>query len=122
MKPDYGALTRLSEAIACNGYYVFTPDAGNSGMLVKGRMFAPAIGISEDPVTGNANGPLGAYLVHHKLVKHNGKCFQFSARQGEAMGRAGTVGVEVRIEQDEPVEVKISGDAIVVFQTELVIP
>ncbi|GMQ62139.1 hypothetical protein AN2V17_13700 [Vallitalea sp. AN17-2] len=34
-------------------------------------MFAPAIGINEDPVTGNANGPLGAYIVHHKLVKHN---------------------------------------------------
>ena len=31
-------------------------------------MFAPAIGIPEDPVTGNGHGPLGAYLVRHGIV------------------------------------------------------
>ncbi len=121
LKPDYGALMRLSEAISCNGYYVFTPDTGDSGVLIKGRMFAPAIGINEDPVTGNANGPLGAYLVHHRLVRHNGEMFQFLARQGEAIGRAGTVGVQVKIEKDEPVQVKVSGNAVVAFQAEMVL-
>ncbi|WP_339362828.1 PhzF family phenazine biosynthesis protein [Vallitalea maricola] len=61
----------MSEIIECNGYYVFTQDSKDENILVEGRMFAPAIGINEDPVTGNANGPLGAYIVHHKLVKHN---------------------------------------------------
>lgn len=49
----------------------FTVNSQDSDILIHGRMFAPAIGINEDPVTGNANGPLGAYLVHHNLVKHN---------------------------------------------------
>ena len=39
--------------------------------------FHPAIGINEDLVTGNANGPLGAYLVYYKLVKTNGSEFYF---------------------------------------------
>jgi PhzF family phenazine biosynthesis protein len=98
---------------------VFTLDSKESGILVKGRMFAPAIGINEDPVTGNANGPLGAYLVHHNIAAHNGSVFRFNARQGEAIHRAGTIGVEVLIEQGEPKEVKISGNAIIAFQSEM---
>jgi PhzF family phenazine biosynthesis protein len=119
IKPDFSALIKLSEIIGCNGYYVFTLDSMESDILVKGRMFAPAIGIYEDPVTGNANGPLGAYLVHYKIVSHNGSIFRFNARQGEAMGRAGTIGVEVSIKQGEPKEVKISGNAVIAFQSEL---
>lgn len=120
LKPNYDALTQLSQVINCNGYYVFAFDSENKDILIHGRMFAPAIGINEDPVTGNANGPLGAYLVHHHLVKHNGKAFTFKAIQGESINRAGIIEVEVRIEENEPVEVKVSGSAVIVFQTELV--
>lgn len=119
LRPDYGALSELSGTIGCNGYYVFTPDSDTDDILINGRMFAPAIGINEDPVTGNANGPLGAYLVHHKLVKHSGDVFRFNARQGEAIGRAGTVNVEVEIENGEPACVRISGKAVIVFQAVL---
>lgn len=121
LKPNYQALSSLSKTIQCNGYYLFTPDSDRDGIMFKGRMFAPAIGINEDPVTGNANGPLGAYLVHHKLVKHDGSSFAFNAMQGEAIGRAGIIRVEVKIDRHEPVEVKVAGQAVVVFQTELII-
>lgn len=121
LKPNYNSLSKLSEIIECNGYYVFTQDSKEENILVKGRMFAPAIGINEDPVTGNANGPLGAYLVHHKLVKYNKSFFRFNAKQGEAIDRAGIIEVEVGIENEEPVEVKISGEAVTVFQSELII-
>jgi PhzF family phenazine biosynthesis protein len=119
LMPDYSALAKLSEVIGCNGYYVFTLDSKESDILIRGRMFAPAIGIYEDPVTGNANGPLGAYLVHYKIAAHKGEIFRFNARQGEAIHRAGTIGVEVHLEQGQPKEVRISGNATVVFQTEL---
>jgi PhzF family phenazine biosynthesis protein len=81
LKPNYDMLVRLSQSIQCNGYYVFTKASEESEILIHGRMFAPAIGINEDPVTGNANGPLGAYLVHHNFVRHDGKTFSFKAMQ-----------------------------------------
>lgn len=118
LTPDFTSLSKLSRLIDCNGYYVFTLDSG-SDPLIHGRMFAPAIGINEDPVTGNANGPLGAYLVHHRLVKHDGSIFRFNAVQGEAIGRKGKMGVEVKIEEGQPGEVKIKGEAVIVFKTEL---
>ena len=119
LQPDYNALSKLSKIIKCNGYYVFTVDSKDSDILIHGRMFAPAIGINEDPVTGNANGPLGAYLVHHNLVKHNNSLFRFKAKQGEAIKKPGIIEVEVKIEDNEPVEVKVAGNAVIIFKSEL---
>ncbi len=118
LSPDLSKLSNLSSEIGCNGYYVFTlhPDEKT---LVHGRMFAPAIGIAEDPVTGNANGPLGAYLVYFNIVKTDGMEFSFEAVQGEAIGRAGKMQVLVKINNNEPVEVKIIGDAVIVFSANI---
>ncbi len=117
LAPDMALLTELSNIISCNGYYVFTFDSGDRDILVAGRMFAPAIGITEDPVTGNANGPLGAYLVHNKLVDTRKNQFQFKAKQGQAMGRPGMIEILVTIEDQQPQLVQITGDAVVVFRT-----
>lgn len=119
LQPDYTLLSKLSETIECNGYYIFIVNEEDSDILVHGRMFAPAIGINEDPVTGNANGPLGAYLVHHKLVHHNKSSFKFKAVQGEAIKRAGVIEVDVKVENMEPVEVKVSGNAVIAFKSEI---
>jgi PhzF family phenazine biosynthesis protein len=118
LQPDLAALSRISEAICCNGYYTFTLDPKNEP-FVHGRMFAPAIGIPEDPVTGNANGPLGAYLVHVGLADSTKDVFSFEAIQGEAIGRPGTMTVNVSIADKKPVSVQIVGNAVVVFSTEI---
>lgn len=121
LTPDYDGLTRLSSDIGCNGYYVFTLNPEDPEVLIHGRMFAPAIGINEDPATGNANGPLGAYLVHHHLVKHDQTLYRFRAKQGEAIKRPGMIQVEVDIAHNEPVGVRISGNAVIAFQSEIIL-
>jgi PhzF family phenazine biosynthesis protein len=117
--PNNQALIELSALIKCNGFFVFTFDTNNKNVLTNGRMFAPAIGINEDPVTGNANGPLGGYLIQNKIVKSNGNLFEFSAMQGEAIDRLGTMQVSVTVENDLPVLIRIKGDATVIFRTEI---
>ncbi|MFA7420353.1 MAG: PhzF family isomerase [Melioribacteraceae bacterium] len=119
LNPNMDALASISKEINCNGYFVFTFDTNEKDILTKGRMFAPAIGINEDPVTGNANGPLGAYLVYHKLVKPNGSKFCFKGKQGEAINRTGIVEVEVEVENELPQKVKVGGNAVVVFKTQI---
>lgn len=117
--PNMDDLKTLSKTIGCNGYFTFTFDSDNKEILTYGRMFAPAIGISEDPVTGNANGPLGGYLVHHKLVTPQNNSFAFTGRQGEQMGRLGEIRVRVEIDNDFPNKIKIMGDACVIFRSEM---
>jgi len=85
-------------------------------------MFAPVLGIGEDPVTGTAYGPLGIYLVRNALTRHDGSSMRFRARQGEAMGRPGTVSVEVAIERGAAVRVRVGGRAIVAFEAKLNLP
>lgn len=119
LEPDFLALVAISKEITCNGYFVFTFDSDEKDVLTHGRMFAPAIGIQEDPVTGNANGPLGAYLVHNKLVDYQSKQFRFKGKQGEKMGREGYIEVIVDVKNQKPQLVKIVGEAVVVFKTEL---
>lgn len=119
IKPDLDALKKLSRIIGSNGFHIFSLGPGDSDFLAHGRMFAPAIGINEDPVTGNANGPLGAYLVRHQLVKTNDTAFGFRAKQGEAMGRPGIVHVEVQTQPNGRFEVSVGKDAVIVFRADL---
>jgi PhzF family phenazine biosynthesis protein len=116
LRPDLSRLIEISGDIDCNGYYVFTLETDVGDILAHGRMFAPAIGIAEDPVTGNANGPLGAYLVKHRMATPVDGVFSFRAQQGEALGRPGVVEVSVDVQGSEPREVRVAGRAVIVFQ------
>lgn len=120
LRPDPDALTAISRDIGSNGFHFFVLTNGASQPLTECRMFAPAVGILEDPVTGNANGPLGAYLVRNNLVAHNGHELTFWSSQGVAMGRPGRVRVSVRIENGEPTAVEIGERAVIVFEGRLV--
>lgn len=119
LQPDLMRLTSISKKIRCNGFFVFTFDSDDHDILTHGRMFAPAIGIPEDPVTGNANGPLGAYLVQHNILKAPGGTITFKGKQGEAIGRPGIVTVTVEVKDGKPSRVQVGGDATIAFRTEM---
>lgn len=124
LAPDMPALARLSREIGCNGYYPFTLDDPDPGTKSHGRMFAPAIGILEDPVTGNASGCLGAYLLHHHIVDPgtDGE-LSFTAGQGAEKGRPGKVRVEAKRSADAAsIDVRIAGEAVVVFSGKMLLP
>lgn len=120
LEPNLDELIKISKLIRCNGYYVFTLSPG-AEILAHGRMFSPAIGVKEDPVTGNANGPLGAYMVHYGICKElqGENEFDFTIMQGEAIGRAGSMKVHVDIEDGVPKLVQLTGEAVIVFETEI---
>jgi len=119
LSPSYNDLAQLSKEINCNGYFVFTFDSNDQDILTYGRMFAPAIGINEDPVTGNANGPLGGYLVQNNLVNFKNNEFEFNGKQGEKIDRLGVIKVKVSIEDNKPTLIQIKGDAVIVFRAEV---
>lgn len=117
--PDFEKLRTISSKIKCNGFFLFTMDSPNDEILTHCRMFAPAIGINEDPVTGNGNGPLGAYLIKYNLTEHDGKSFSFKSKQGESMGREGLAEVHVKIKNKIPIEVTVGGSVVEVFKAVL---
>jgi len=122
MKPDFARLATLSAQLGASGHFVFTTDSGIDGCLTLSRMFCPAIGIPEDPVSGNAHGLLGAYLLHHGLLPRTGDRAQFSGAQGQYQQRPGQVDVELEFDGNALNAVWISGSAAMVFETTIALP
>ncbi|KRN97989.1 PhzF family isomerase [Companilactobacillus kimchiensis] len=118
LEPDLEALKAITPEINCNGYFVFTMNPSQKD-LIHGRMFSPANGINEDPVTGNANGPLGAYLVKYGLIETQGNILEFNVIQGEKINRTGTMLVRVHLDNGQPVKIQIVGNAVIAFSTTL---
>ncbi len=85
------AVKRASPRGLAEAAYIFTTKTVDRGSTVHGRMYAPWQGIAEDPATGSANGPLGAYLVRHGLS--DGKLIV--SEQGYEMGRPSLLYVRV---------------------------
>ena len=95
LKPDLARLTTLSAQIGAAGYFVFTLTPAARDHLTESRMFCPALGIAEDPVSGNAHGLLGAYLAHLGLLSRDGERARFCGIQGHSLHRPGRVEVEL---------------------------
>jgi trans-2,3-dihydro-3-hydroxyanthranilate isomerase len=74
--------------------YVFAMSGERSGSHVHGRMFDEGLGIGEDPATGGAQGPLGAYIVAHELVRVE-PTTRIRVEQGFEIGRPSILDIEV---------------------------
>ena len=92
--------------------FIFSPDSGNGQATAYSRMFAPGYGITEDPATGGASGPLGCYLVRNKVVKPERAGAMLSV-QGVKMGRPSYIHIAIGVEQDEIVSVRVGGQSVV---------
>ena len=119
MKPDFNRLNTLSAQLGAAGHLVFTLDSQVEGCLTLSRMFCPAMGIPEDPVSGNAHGLLGAYLLHHGLLPRDADRAAFSGAQGQFMQRPGRVDVELEFADGALTGVWIIGSATMVFETSI---
>ncbi|MCY3780690.1 MAG: PhzF family phenazine biosynthesis protein [Chloroflexi bacterium] len=86
-------LNLLAGSSAAN-VFITTPETVSESAAAHSRMFAPALGVSEDPATGSATGPLGAYLLKYGLAAEE----EMICEQGFEMGRPSII--RVRIERD----------------------
>jgi trans-2,3-dihydro-3-hydroxyanthranilate isomerase len=79
-------------------------------------MFAPGLGVGEDPATGSAAGPLAVHLARHGSIAYGE---QIEITQGVEIGRPATLlatatGSEQRLER-----VEVAGWAVIVGAGEL---
>lgn len=122
LKPSLDALARLTPHLGADGYFVFALVGDPQHPGSESRMFCPAIGVPEDAVSGNAHSMLGTLLVRHGLLAGTDGVARLHGTQGHAVGRPGEVSVEVELHGKEPHSVRISGTAVIVFQTVLELP
>ncbi len=103
-----------------SGVFVLSTEAGADGATVYSRMFAPALGIAEDPATGGASGPLGCYLVRHKAVPAD-KAEAMLSLQGVKMGRPSHIHISIGIDAGAVTTVRVGGEAVLAGEATLYI-
>lgn len=119
--PDTAKLLRLPDAQSM-GIFVFSPDPDPGAGRVYSRMFAAhTSGIPEDPATGSASGPLGAYLVRHGLVR-SGPEPRIVSEQGTKMGRQSFIHITGRVSQGQLEDIRVGGQVVPVLDGVLRLP
>jgi len=106
VRPD---LARLA-AVSAGGTNVFA----GAGERWKTRMFAPAAGVSEDPATGSAAGPLALHLARHGRVPI-GQTIQIE--QGTELERPSVLYARLMGSLEEPT-LEVGGSAVIVARGE----
>jgi len=120
VRPDLGRLSALSAQIGAPGFFLFALHGSPRELRSEARMFCPALGIDEDPVSGNAHALLGVYLLSHGLIAL--AAGGFTGTQGQHLGRPGRVSVRFEPQQQSLRAVTIVGEAVIVFATSLEYP
>lgn len=90
--------------------FMFTTETEAPTSTVHSRMFAPGLGIAEDPATGGASGPLGSYLVKYGIAKGNPA--QIISEQGYEMGRPSLIYIGIESVNEEISRVTVGGEAV----------
>jgi trans-2,3-dihydro-3-hydroxyanthranilate isomerase len=94
---------------------VFTTVTVEPSATVHARMFAPSIGILEDPATGSASGALRAYLVQNGIVDV-APTTEIIVEQGYEIERPSQIIVRVESDDDIIQTVKVGGQCVTVVE------
>jgi trans-2,3-dihydro-3-hydroxyanthranilate isomerase len=118
LKPDTTAAVRLKpDTTASVRLTPETTDADATEDTTYSRMFAPGLGVLEDPATGSAAGPLGCYLVEHELVTA-AAARRMTNVQGVKMGRASRIHISIAGGPGAITDVKVGGASVLVARGE----
>ena len=119
---DRRALTRVFAASGIDEVplFVFTTNTDDRDVKVYSRMLAPSFGITEDPATGSACGPLGCYLLQHGIVSPQ-EAQQMLCLQGVAMGRPSRIHISIDGSTDVISRVRVGGQAVLVGTGEVLL-
>jgi trans-2,3-dihydro-3-hydroxyanthranilate isomerase len=110
LDPDLRALLALGElGVSC---------FAGARASWKTRMFAPGLGVSEDPATGSAAGPLAVHLARHGRIAFGE---QIEIRQGAEVGRPSLLHARAVGSADALERVEVGGSAVIVARGELML-
>ncbi|MEX2471236.1 MAG: PhzF family phenazine biosynthesis protein [Gemmatimonadota bacterium] len=112
--------SRWERSIAPTGVshlYLLSPDPELAGSSLRARMFAPGLGITEDPATGSAASTLGGFLGVREPEPHGP--FSWRIEQGFEMGRPSLIDLEIEKRDGAVALVRVGGDCVLMGEGRL---
>jgi PhzF family phenazine biosynthesis protein len=117
--PNFDTLMSLGQELGADGFFVFAVTRGSAPdeLTTESRMFCPALGIPEDPASGNAHVMLASYLFEiGQLTK---RASGFVGFQGRFARRPSQIDVRLEIEDGALIAVHVGGGAVIVSEGQL---
>ena len=115
-RPNYLELRELNKSLDVTTTHLFTLNSGRKEITTYTRDFAPAAGVDEDPVTGTANGALGAYLVKNRLVPLTSGEVKMTFEQGNRFKRKGILTIQISHRDGIISKVWVGGEAVTMLE------
>jgi trans-2,3-dihydro-3-hydroxyanthranilate isomerase len=115
-----GELAALLRDFGTDCAMCYTTETESSEATVHCRMFAPGLGVPEDPATGSAAGALGCYLVQNGVIQPDGTTATVIVEQGIEIGRPSRIEVKIALGSDGAItKVRVGGRAVTVIEGEV---
>lgn len=119
-RPNGILLDALVAKLNIEGVICFSTETVEAGSQAHVRAFFSGLGITEDPATGSAQGPLAAYLFKNNLLKKGAK-YRISAEQGYQISRPSKLVTTFEVSDNLISSIKVSGDVILMAKGEFLI-
>ena len=110
LDPDPRALREIAVGLCVSCF-------AGAGTRFKTRMFAPGLGVDEDPATGSAAGPIAVHACRHGAANHGR---ELEIRQGIEIGRPSLLRACAEVSADGALaSVRVGGTAVFVGRGEV---
>lgn len=110
---DAAAFDKLALSETC-GLLLYSIDSQGLEHRVRARMFAPHIGVPEDPATGSAAAALPAHLLQQGVLIDG--IHRIEVLQGQDMGRPSRIELVLEIVDGHCRSVRVAGQAVRVMR------
>ena len=108
LRPDIRGIAELGEVgVSC---------FARAGAHWRTRMFAPGLGVPEDPATGSAAGPLAVHLARHGRIAFGER---IDIRQGLEIGRPSLLAARADGTADAVERVQVMGAAVLIARARM---
>ena len=97
--------------------FVFARGGERGGSDLHGRMFAPLLGVPEDPATGSAAAALAGYLARRSPQRDG--TLKWRLEQGFEMGRPSILDIEADVVSGAVTAVRVGGASVLVCEGEM---
>jgi len=118
-KLNVAAFEALALDQAC-GLLLYAIESEGREHRIRARMFAPHIGVPEDPATGSAAAALPAHLLLQDALIDG--AHRIEVLQGQAMGRPSRIEVRVELASGRFVSLSVAGQAVPVMRGTIAVP
>jgi trans-2,3-dihydro-3-hydroxyanthranilate isomerase len=122
INPNFSLMDSFCTRVGIQGVTAFCQEVFDTQDNAFMRHFSTALGVEEEPISGDAAGNLGCYLVRHKIVEPKDNFARIIIEQGNLQNKGARIYVHIDCTREQILRVKVGGQAVMTFTGYILAP